>query len=71
MDSLDRPRPRSGGSRFFSSYYISNACLIASYALVRVWFRTHGDLKYSKISDMMDLSPKVGLAVVVHFAALA
>jgi hypothetical protein len=45
----------SGASRFFTSYYIANALLIMSFALVHRWFLEHSDMKYSRMPDRRDL----------------
>lgn len=49
----------SGASRFFAAYYVANVCLIASYALVRLWFLEHSDLSHSKFSQNEQLLSKV------------
>jgi hypothetical protein len=48
-----------GPSRFFSTFYLANAALLASYFAVRPWFLAHGDLKFSKLQSIADLHNKV------------
>lgn len=52
---------REGIARFFAAYYVINMAIIASYALVRLWFLRHTDLRYSKFDDKEQLLPKAGL----------
>ena len=63
MPSEEAPAPAkrasSGASRFFSSYYIANVLLIASYWLVHVWFFTHSNMKYSRLLDREGIIDRV------------
>ena len=52
-------RVPSGASRFFSSYYISNVLIIATYALVHYWYLNYSDMQYSRMPDRRDLLGRV------------
>jgi len=63
-------RAVSGASRFFSSYYIANALLILSFALVHRWFLEHSDMKYSRLIDRRDLMAREQQASTLLFITL-
>lgn len=45
--------------RFTKPFYIANAMLIASYAIIRLWHLQHNNGEYSKLRNPLEILPRV------------